>query len=143
MSAALFDPDCIMREVRAKAYPSPPAKTANLLKNTPNISGLAKLAGPTQIDAQHAEPAQLNILASWSEPLYEFLSRPRLDDMSIRALGGHMSRCRRIRKRMGCERDEPRLDLRGAICPRRAIRQHVASGSCVVRRRLNRNGRDR
>ena len=39
MSAALFDPDDIMREVRAKANLSPAAKTANLLKNGRN--GLA------------------------------------------------------------------------------------------------------
>jgi hypothetical protein len=76
-------PDDIMREVRAKAYPSPPAKTANLLKNTPNISSLAKLAGTPQINSERAEPAQLNTPASWSELLYEFLSRPRPDDMSI------------------------------------------------------------
>ena len=45
MSAALFDPDDIMREVRAKANFSPAAKTANLLKNGRNFSSLAKLAG--------------------------------------------------------------------------------------------------
>jgi hypothetical protein len=79
MSAALFDPDGIMREVRAKAYLSPPAKTADLLNDTPNFSTLATLAGRTHI----AEPAPLNTPDSWSERLYEFLSRPRPDDTSI------------------------------------------------------------
>ena len=79
MSAALFDPDGIMREVRAKAYPLPPAKTANLLNDTPNFSSLAKLAGRPHI----AEPAPLNTPESWSQRLYEFLSRPRPDDTSV------------------------------------------------------------
>jgi hypothetical protein len=81
MSAALFDPDGIMREVRAKAYPSSPAKTANLLKNTPNFSSLAKLAGPTQINGGRGEPAQPKAPANW--PLYQFLSRPCPEDTSI------------------------------------------------------------
>ncbi len=50
MSAALFDPDDIMREVRAKASPSLPAKTANLLKRASNFSGLANLAARTEIN---------------------------------------------------------------------------------------------
>jgi hypothetical protein len=50
MRAALFDPDGIMREVRAKAYPSPSAKTANLLKGAADFSSLAKLASSTQIN---------------------------------------------------------------------------------------------
>jgi hypothetical protein len=79
MSAALFDPDGIMREVRAKACPSPPAKTANLLNDTPNFSSLAKLADRTYI----AEPAALNTRDSWSERLCEFLSRQGPDDTSI------------------------------------------------------------
>ena len=33
MNAALFDPDDIMREVRSNARLSPPAKTANPLRN--------------------------------------------------------------------------------------------------------------
>jgi hypothetical protein len=49
MSAAVFDPDDIMREVRAKANPPPPAKTANLLKSASNFSGLANLAALTEI----------------------------------------------------------------------------------------------
>jgi hypothetical protein len=79
MSAALFDPDGIMREVRAQAYPSPAAKTANLLNETPNFSSLAKLAGPTHV----AGPALLNARGSWSDRLYEFLARLRPDDTSI------------------------------------------------------------
>jgi hypothetical protein len=79
MSAALFDPDGIMREVRAKAYPSPSAKPANLLNDAPNFSSLAKLAGRTHI----AESALLNTPDSWIEPPYEFLSRPRPEHMSI------------------------------------------------------------
>ena len=57
MSAALFDPDDIMREVRAKANAAPPAKTANLLKDTPNFSSLAKLAALTEINSEVAEAA--------------------------------------------------------------------------------------
>jgi hypothetical protein len=83
MSVALFDPDGIMREVRAKAYPSPSAKTANLLKNAPNFSSLAKLADPTQNKREGAEPALLFAPDSWSERLYEVLSRPCPDDTSI------------------------------------------------------------
>ncbi len=44
MSAALFDPDGIMREVRAKAYPSPSAKPANLLNDAPNFSNLVLIS---------------------------------------------------------------------------------------------------
>jgi hypothetical protein len=73
MSAALFDPDGIMREVRAKANLSPPAKTANLLKNGPNFSSLAKLAEPPEINRERDERAPLNTPDSWSERLYEFL----------------------------------------------------------------------
>ena len=50
MSAALFDPDDIMREVRAKASHSPPAKTANLLNSASNFSGLANLAARAEIN---------------------------------------------------------------------------------------------
>jgi hypothetical protein len=83
MSAALFDPDDIMREVRAKANLSPAAKTANLLKNGPNFSSLAKLAGATEINRERAEPTPLNTPDSWGERLYEFLSRRRPEDTSI------------------------------------------------------------
>jgi hypothetical protein len=79
MSVALFDPNGIMREVRATAYLSPSAKTANMLNGTPNFGNLATLAGRTHI----AESAPLNTPDSWSERLYEFLSRPRPDDTSI------------------------------------------------------------
>jgi hypothetical protein len=50
VSAALFDPDDIMREVRAKASHSPPAKTANLLNSASNFSSLANLATRTEIN---------------------------------------------------------------------------------------------
>ena len=49
MSAALFDPDDIMREVRAKASHSPPAKTANLLNSASNFGGLANVAAGIEI----------------------------------------------------------------------------------------------
>ena len=38
MIVALFDPEDIMREVRAKANLSPGAKTANLLKTGPTLA---------------------------------------------------------------------------------------------------------
>jgi hypothetical protein len=57
MSAAVFDPDDIMREVRAKANPPPPAKTANLLKSASNFSGLANLAARAEIDGDGAPPS--------------------------------------------------------------------------------------
>ena len=44
MSAALFDPDDIMREVRASASSQLGAKTANLLKSARGFSSLADLA---------------------------------------------------------------------------------------------------
>ena len=44
MSAALFDPDDIMRAVRATASSQLGAKTANLLKSAPGFSSLADLA---------------------------------------------------------------------------------------------------
>ena len=68
MIVALFDPEDIMREVRAKANPSPlakianllrdespsalpaPAKTANPLKRAPDFSNLAALATSTVSD---------------------------------------------------------------------------------------------
>jgi hypothetical protein len=81
MRAALFDPDGIMREVRAKAYPSPSAKTANLLKGAADFSSLAKLAGSTRINREHAESAQPNAPANW--PIYQFLSGPCPEDTSI------------------------------------------------------------
>jgi hypothetical protein len=74
MSAALFDPDDIMREVRAKANPSPPAKTANLLTTASNFSSLAELAALTE--TKRDEPAPPNIPDSWRERLHEFLLRP-------------------------------------------------------------------
>jgi hypothetical protein len=81
MSAALFDPDGIMREVRAKANLSPLAKTANLLKN--GFSSLAKLARPSEINRERDERAPLNAPDRWSEHLYEFLLRPRPEGTSI------------------------------------------------------------
>ena len=83
MSAAQFDPDGIMREGRAKANLSPPAKTANLLKNGLNFSSLAKLAEPPEINRERDERAPLNTPDSWSERLYEFLLRPRPEGTSI------------------------------------------------------------
>ena len=44
MSVALFDPDEIMRAVRAATGLSPPAKVANLLRSRPDLSNLAELA---------------------------------------------------------------------------------------------------
>jgi hypothetical protein len=44
MSVALFDPDEIMRAVRAATGLSPPAKVANPLKSRPDLSKLAELA---------------------------------------------------------------------------------------------------
>ena len=41
MSAALFDPDDIMRGVRATASSQLGAKTANLLRSAPGFSSLA------------------------------------------------------------------------------------------------------
>src|ERR1700720_4279145 len=82
MSAALFDPDGIMREVRAKAYPSSPAKTANLLKNAPNFSSLAKLAALAEINSEVAEAAPRDNqtsyrVADWHKAIEQLLSRPR------------------------------------------------------------------
>lgn len=57
MSAALFDPDDVMREVRAKANAASPAKTANLLKDTTYFSTLAKLATLAEINSEIAEAA--------------------------------------------------------------------------------------
>jgi hypothetical protein len=65
MSVALFDPDDIMREVRAKADVPSPAKTANLLKETADFSSLAKLAAVTEINGEAAEAARPNVLDSW------------------------------------------------------------------------------
>jgi hypothetical protein len=82
MSAALFDPDDIMREVRAKANAAPPAKTANLLKDTTNFSSLAKLAALAEINSEVAEAAPRDNQTSyrvpdWREAIEELLSRPR------------------------------------------------------------------
>ena len=44
MSARLFDPDALMREVRAKAGLSPSATTATLLQNAPERSNVATVA---------------------------------------------------------------------------------------------------
>jgi hypothetical protein len=57
MSAAVFDPDAIMRAVRAIANPSSPAKTANPLKSGPNSSRLAVLAAPAEIGDDGAPPS--------------------------------------------------------------------------------------
>jgi hypothetical protein len=81
MSAALFDPDDIMREVRAKADASPPAKTANLLKKTANFSSLAKLATLKEINREVAEAAPRNtpvsyLVPEWLEAIEQLLSRP-------------------------------------------------------------------
>jgi hypothetical protein len=82
MSAALFDPDDIMREVRAKANAAPPAKTANLLKDTANFSSLAKLAALTEVNCEVAEAAPWDNQTSyrvseWREAIEQLLSRPR------------------------------------------------------------------
>jgi hypothetical protein len=82
MSAALFDPDDIIREVRATANAAPPAKTANLLKDTTNFSSLAKLAALTEINSEVAEAApranQTSYrVAEWREAIEQLLSRPR------------------------------------------------------------------
>jgi hypothetical protein len=45
MTAPRFDPDDIMRAVRAAAKPSSPATTATLLQNEPNRSNVAIVAG--------------------------------------------------------------------------------------------------
>lgn len=50
MSAAAFDPDEIMREVRAKVGDTTPANSANLLNNAPNFSRFATLAASTAPD---------------------------------------------------------------------------------------------
>jgi hypothetical protein len=65
MSAALFDPDDIMRGVRAKANAVPPAKTANLLKDTTNFSSLAKLAALAEINSEIAEAAPRDYQTSY------------------------------------------------------------------------------
>jgi hypothetical protein len=57
MSAAVFDPDAIMRAVRAVANPSSPAKTANPLKSGPNFSSLASLVAPAEIGDDGAPPS--------------------------------------------------------------------------------------
>jgi hypothetical protein len=81
MSAALFDPDDIMREVRAKANAAHPAKTANLLKDIANFSSLAKLAALTEINSELAEAAPRDNQTSyrvteWREAIEQLLSRP-------------------------------------------------------------------
>jgi hypothetical protein len=78
MSAALFDPDDIMREVRAKANAASPAKTANLLKDTANFSSLAKLATLTEINSEVAEAAPRDNqtsyrVADWHEATEQLL----------------------------------------------------------------------
>jgi hypothetical protein len=55
MSAARFDPDDIMSEVRAKTNLSPPAKAANPLTSVPDFSSLAELAARTRDDADAIE----------------------------------------------------------------------------------------
>jgi hypothetical protein len=45
MTAPRFDPDDIMRAVRAAAKPLSPATTATLLQNEPNRSNVAIVAG--------------------------------------------------------------------------------------------------
>jgi len=82
MSAALFDADGIMREVRAKADAASSAKTANLLKGTANFSSLAKLAALTEINSEVAEAAPRDNQTSyrvpeWREAIERQLSRPR------------------------------------------------------------------
>jgi len=82
MSAALFNPDDIMREIRAKANAAPPAKTANLLKDTTNFSSLAKLAALVEINGEIAEVAPRDNQTSyrvseWREAIEQLLSRPR------------------------------------------------------------------
>jgi hypothetical protein len=64
MTAPRFDPDDIMRAVRAAAKPSSPATTATLLQNEPNRSNVAIVAAsPESTKAIYAEksPPQVEI----------------------------------------------------------------------------------
>ena len=147
MSAALFDPDDIMREIRAKANVAPPAKTANLLKDTANFSSLAKLATLTEINSEVAEAAQRDNqtsyrVAEWREAIGQLLSRPRpvaeSDERWARACRGTEQFARGwAAKAMGLG-----WSLDELFALHRPFRQRVASGSCVVCGRFNDNGRD-
>jgi hypothetical protein len=106
MSAPLFDPDALVREVRAKAGLSPLATTATLLRNDPKRSNVANVAeagaldtelrcsnaanvaaGATRFEAVRCPPLwtvgtahrpyQSDVPKEWSEAIDRLLSRPR------------------------------------------------------------------
>ena len=58
MSARLFDPDALMREVRAKAGLSPSATTATLLRNAPERSNVAVVAARPASELDEAALAE-------------------------------------------------------------------------------------
>lgn len=57
MSAAIFDPDDFIREVRAKAGLPEPAKTTNLRKSEPDFSSFATFAPFAALPEQRDDPA--------------------------------------------------------------------------------------
>jgi hypothetical protein len=77
MIVAMFDPDDIMREVRAKANPAPLAKIANLLKDeSPSaLPALAKSANPLKRTPDISSLAALATSAV-SDRIGELISRP-------------------------------------------------------------------